>query len=169
MSMEACCSGNSNRRTSHNQKRSLNDESSAKSTLMMLSCLILSAALVSSRLAGTGPAKKPHFGDDHQHPGIRPAGSADPDVRKTGCIRPENVTVSVIDLAHTTSARNLFPARIVEISSLGLFLRLRLDCGFPLTSCGTRESFATLGLAQGTRVYAFFKATSVHPIGKRGG
>jgi tungstate transport system ATP-binding protein len=85
------------------------------------------------------------------------------------CIRPENVTVSLSDPAQTTSARNVYPAKIVEIASLGPFLRLRLDCGFPLTSFVTRESFATLGLSQGGRVYASFKATSVHPISKRGG
>jgi tungstate transport system ATP-binding protein len=85
------------------------------------------------------------------------------------CIRPENVTVSLRDPARTTSARNVFPAVIVEIASLGPFLRLRLDCGFPLTSFVTRESFLTLGLTQGTRVYASFKATSVHPIRRAGG
>jgi tungstate transport system ATP-binding protein len=85
------------------------------------------------------------------------------------CIRPENVTVSLDDPAHLTSARNVFAASIVEIASMGPFLRLRLDCGFPLTSYVTRESFASLALAQGRLVYASFKATSVHPIGKRGG
>jgi tungstate transport system ATP-binding protein len=85
------------------------------------------------------------------------------------CIRPENVTVSLGNPAHSTSARNVFPARIVEIASMGPFLRLRLDCGFPLTSYVTRESFTTLALCQGSQVYASFKATSVHPIAKRGG
>ena len=84
------------------------------------------------------------------------------------CIRPENVTVSIGDPAQRTSARNVFPARIVEIASMGPFLRLRLDCGFPLTSYVTRESFANLALSQGSEVYASFKATSVHTIGKRG-
>ena len=83
------------------------------------------------------------------------------------CIRPENVTVSIFDPAQRTSARNVFPARIVEIATMGPFLRLRLDCGFPLTSYVTRESFASLELCQGREVYASFKATSVHPIGMR--
>ena len=85
------------------------------------------------------------------------------------CIRPENVTVSIENPAHRTSARNVFAGRIVETASMGPFLRLRLDCGFPLTSYVTRESFASLALAQGREVNASFKATSVHPIGKRGG
>lgn len=84
------------------------------------------------------------------------------------CIRPENVTVST-DPPHSTSARNVYPAQIVETASLGPLLRLRLDCGFSLTAYVTRESYASLGLTQGTRVYASFKASSVHPITKREG
>ncbi|GFO60446.1 ABC transporter [Geomonas silvestris] len=82
------------------------------------------------------------------------------------CIRPENVTVS-IDPPYSTSARNVFKARIVETAPFGPLLRLRLDCGFPLTSYVTRESFAKLGLIQGGTVFASFKASSVHPITKR--
>ena len=34
------------------------------------------------------------------------------------CIRPENVTVSVSQLIGKSSARNMFPGRIVEIASM---------------------------------------------------
>jgi tungstate transport system ATP-binding protein len=85
------------------------------------------------------------------------------------CIRPENVTVGIGHPVQNSSARNVFPAKVVEIASMGPFLRLRLDCGFPLTSYVTRESFANLALSLGSEVYASFKATSVHPIGKRTG
>jgi tungstate transport system ATP-binding protein len=84
------------------------------------------------------------------------------------CIRPENVTVSVSHPSDKTSARNVYAGRIVEIASMGPFLRLRLDCGFTLTSYVTRESFATLALAEGKEVFASFKATSVHLIHRRG-
>ena len=84
------------------------------------------------------------------------------------CIRPENVTVGVSQPAEKTSARNVFAARIIEVASMGPFLRLRLECGFTLTSYLTRESFATLELAEGKEVYASFKATSVHLIRRRG-
>jgi tungstate transport system ATP-binding protein len=104
--------------------------------------------------------------DGHE---IDAIGSQQPGEAAYCCIRPENVTVSVGDPGHATSARNVYAGRIVEIASLGPFLRLRLDCGFPLTSYVTRESFANLALCQGGLVYASFKATSVHPIGKRGG
>jgi len=85
------------------------------------------------------------------------------------CIRPENVTVSVNNPSQKTSARNTYPGRIVEISSMGPFLKLRLDCGFTLTAYVTRESFSNLGLSEGKGVYASFKATSVHLIRRRAG
>ena len=84
------------------------------------------------------------------------------------CIRPESVTVNRGKPAQISSARNVFPGRIVEIASLGPFLRLRLDCGFSVTSYVTRDSFLELELSQGCEVYASFKATSVHLIAKRG-
>jgi tungstate transport system ATP-binding protein len=94
-------------------------------------------------------------------------GSALPGEEVYCCIRPENVTVSIINPGEKSSARNVFGSRITEIASMGPFLRLRLECGFTLTSYVTRESFATLGLGEGKEVYASFKATSVHLIGRR--
>jgi len=82
------------------------------------------------------------------------------------CIRPENVTIEIRDPDDFTSARNIFAARILDIDSMGPFLKLSLDCGFPLVSYVTREAFATLGLAEGKEVYASFKATSIHLIRK---
>jgi tungstate transport system ATP-binding protein len=82
-------------------------------------------------------------------------------------IRPENVTVSISNPDHKTSERNVFPARIAETASMGPFLRLRLDCGFTLTSYVTRESFANLALSERKEVFASFKATSVHLIRSR--
>jgi tungstate transport system ATP-binding protein len=79
-------------------------------------------------------------------------------------IRPENVFIHIVDPRLTTSARNVFPARINEISSLGPFLRVCLDCGFPVVSYLTREAFASLELEQGKEVFASFKATAVHVI-----
>jgi len=79
-------------------------------------------------------------------------------------IRPENVTIDVEDPADNTNARNVFPAQVVGIASLGPFLRLAVDCGFPLVACVTRESFAVMELAEGKEVFASFKATSVHLI-----
>lgn len=94
-------------------------------------------------------------------------GDEKPGDRVYCCIRPENVTVSVSQPSGKSSARNLYQGRVVETSSMGPFLKLRLDCGFPLTAYVTRESFANLELAEGKEVYASFKATSVHLIRHR--
>jgi tungstate transport system ATP-binding protein len=80
------------------------------------------------------------------------------------CIRPENVTIDIADPDDLTSARNVFHAKILDISSLGPFLKLSLDCGFPLTSYVTREAYAVLELEEGKDVFASFKATAVHLI-----
>ncbi|UFS70571.1 ABC transporter ATP-binding protein [Geomonas sp. RF6] len=82
------------------------------------------------------------------------------------CIRPENVLLNTSNNATTSSARNVFAGRIADIASMGPFLKLRLKCGFPLTSYVTCQAFADLGLKEGMDVFASFKATSVHLIRK---
>jgi len=83
------------------------------------------------------------------------------------CIRPENVSIELIHPDDHTSARNVFESTIQDISSLGPFLKLTLDCGFPLVSYVTREAFALLELKEGKKVFATFKATAVHLITAR--
>jgi tungstate transport system ATP-binding protein len=78
------------------------------------------------------------------------------------CIRPEAVTIELAGRSRATSARNLFPARIVSCASVGPYVRVELDCGFPLVAHVTRESFVTLDLAHAKDAYASFKATAVH-------
>jgi tungstate transport system ATP-binding protein len=80
------------------------------------------------------------------------------------CIRPENVSIELVHPDDLTSARNVFLAVIRDISSLGPFLKLTLDCGFPLVSYVTREAFTSLDLKEGKKVFAAFKATAVHII-----
>ncbi|QWV91894.1 ABC transporter ATP-binding protein [Geomonas oryzisoli] len=94
-------------------------------------------------------------------------GDEQPGTQVYCCIRPENVTVSVSHPDARTSARNLYPGRVAEVSSMGPFLKLLLDCGFPLTAYVTRESFANLELSEGKEIHASFKATSVHLIRRR--
>jgi tungstate transport system ATP-binding protein len=84
------------------------------------------------------------------------------------CVRPENVTIDIFDPDAMTSSRNVFHAVILDIDSMGPFLKLSLDCGFPLVSYVTREAFAGLGLYEGKEVFASFKATAVHVL-PRGG
>jgi tungstate transport system ATP-binding protein len=85
------------------------------------------------------------------------------------CVRPENVVIEVVNPAATSSARNVFPARITRVASVGPYLEIRLDCGFPLVAHVTAESFATLDLEEGKDVFASFKATAIHVIPKRAG
>ncbi len=82
------------------------------------------------------------------------------------CIRPENVTIDIFDPDALTSSRNVFRAIILDIGSMGPFLKLSLDCGFPLVSYVTREAFASLGLYEGKEVFASFKAMAVHVISR---
>jgi tungstate transport system ATP-binding protein len=82
------------------------------------------------------------------------------------CIRPEHVTVESADRRGATSARNVFPARVTSIAPVGPYLKVKLDCGFPLVASVTAESFTTLGLARGGAVFASVKATAIHVIRK---
>jgi tungstate transport system ATP-binding protein len=85
------------------------------------------------------------------------------------CVRPEQVTIEVVDPSGISSARNVFPARIGSVTSVGPYLKLRLDCGFPLVAHVTGESFSTLGLSAGKSVFVSIKATAIHVIRKADG
>jgi tungstate transport system ATP-binding protein len=82
------------------------------------------------------------------------------------CIRPENVSLSTNLKKESTSARNVFPARIVKVTPLGLYQRVTLDCGFPLVSYVTAHSVEGLSLREGKEVTASFKATAIHVLRK---
>lgn len=83
------------------------------------------------------------------------------------CVRPEHVRIDLRD-SGSSSERNVFPGRIVSVASMGPFVKISLDCGFPLVSYVTPESFAALGLDGKKEVFASFKATSVHLIHRVG-
>jgi tungstate transport system ATP-binding protein len=95
---------------------------------------------------------------------ISAIGAGAPGDRVYCCVRPEHVTIELASTAGSSSARNVFPATITGVSSAGPFLKLKLDCGFPLVATVTTESLATLGLTRGRAVFASFKATAVHVI-----
>lgn len=82
------------------------------------------------------------------------------------CIRPENVTLSTRPSKEGTSARNVFPGRIVKIISLGLYQKVHLHCGFPLVAYVTNHSLEELSLTEGKEVRASFKATAIHVVRK---
>ncbi len=80
------------------------------------------------------------------------------------CIRPEQVTLSTNTPFSESSARNVFAGTIRKITPLGLFIRVRVDCGFDIVAYVTRQSLEELALAEGKAVTASFKATAVHVI-----
>lgn len=95
---------------------------------------------------------------------IHALGDAAPGDHVYCCIRPEHVLLESAGRAGATSARNVFPARVAGVTSVGPYLKVRLDCGFPLVASVTSESFSALALARGKELVASFKATAIHVI-----
>jgi tungstate transport system ATP-binding protein len=81
-------------------------------------------------------------------------------------IRPENVTLSIETSREMTSARNIFPGKIIKIIPMGLLYRIQIDCGFPLVAYVTHQSMENLSLVEQKPIFASFKATAVHVIRK---
>jgi len=80
-------------------------------------------------------------------------------------IRPENVTIALSRLS--SSARNCLPGTITWAVSSGPLCRVEIDCGFPLVALVTKRSAEEMGLEKGIKVYATFKAVSLHVIRRR--
>lgn len=80
------------------------------------------------------------------------------------CLRPEEVTLLDPPQATPSSARNRFLGVVTEVTDLGLYLRVSLDCGFPLVAYATRVSVSEMGISAGRELVASFKATAVHLI-----
>ncbi|HEX3001709.1 MAG TPA: ABC transporter ATP-binding protein [Methanoregula sp.] len=81
------------------------------------------------------------------------------------CIRPEDVTLTPSDsVSEKTSMRNRIVGRITKMVPSGPFVRVTVDCGFPLIALITRRSCTDLGLSAGARVIAGVKATAIHVI-----
>jgi len=76
-------------------------------------------------------------------------------------VRAEEVVLSLAP--QSTSARNLFRGRVLEVAALGAFARVTLDVdGTPLVAAVTTRSVQEMGLTEGSEVYATFKAMGVH-------
>lgn len=80
------------------------------------------------------------------------------------CVRPENITLALSKAP--SSARNSFIGEITRVASLGPLSRIEIDCGFRLVALVTKRSAEELNLESRRKVYATFKATGVHIIGK---
>ena len=81
-------------------------------------------------------------------------------------LRPEDVTLLLADdIAPRSSARNQLPGTILRITPATPGVRVIVDVGFPLVAAVTARSAAELGLAEGGRVVAAFKASAAHVVG----
>jgi len=77
------------------------------------------------------------------------------------CIRAEDV-ILVKGADAPSSARNHLPAVVKAIATEGHFMRIDLDCGFPLVALVTRQACEELVLQPGSAVLALIKAPHVH-------
>jgi len=87
-------------------------------------------------------------------------------LRKSGkvsvFVRPEDIILSRKPIS--SSARNVFKGRIVEISDLESVVRLRVDAGKQFVVQITKRSFNEMQLNVRSEVFLTFKASSVHVI-----
>jgi tungstate transport system ATP-binding protein len=79
----------------------------------------------------------------------------------TASFRAEDVTLIVGDTGKT-SARNLLPGKIVDLSPYGPFTAVKIDCGITITAFLTRTTVEDLSISKGSPVTAAIKATAVH-------
>jgi len=88
-----------------------------------------------------------------------------PSGKVTLFIRPEDVTVSPAEPAQgISSVRNRLKGTIRKIVPFGPFVRLSVDCGFPVIALITRASSEDLSLDVGMEVIAGVKASAIHLI-----
>jgi len=81
------------------------------------------------------------------------------------CIRAEDV-ILLKGADTSSSARNHLSATVQSIAREGPFIRIDLDCGFPLAALLTRQACEELTLNTGDRVIALVKAPHVHLIAR---
>jgi molybdopterin-binding protein len=96
---------------------------------------------------------------------IQVAADAAPGESVRLCLRPEDV--SLFDGMPKPGAAgdfNRLAGRVVRLVPAGAWLRVTVDCGFPLMALLTARGADEMGLAEGKVVTAHFKATAPHLI-----
>ena len=81
------------------------------------------------------------------------------------CIRGENITIET-GRADQSSARNHLRGVVKEIAPGGTLWRVTVDVGTDVVALLTRQALDDMGLTTGSEVYAVFKASAVHLIGR---
>ena len=64
--------------------------------------------------------------------------------------------------AAASSAFNRLAGRVLRVVPTGAYLRVTVDCGFPLVALMTRRSIEEMELRDGAPVTAHFKSTAPH-------
>jgi tungstate transport system ATP-binding protein len=98
--------------------------------------------------------------------GIEAIGDSEPGQEVVLCIRPENVTLSKPASGDPGSGRNVLHGKVEKITSMGLYQKVRMNCGFPLVSYVTTQSLRALCLKEGAEALASFHVTAIHVIRK---
>jgi tungstate transport system ATP-binding protein len=94
---------------------------------------------------------------------IEVADPAEPGEAVRLCLRPEDVTLSAgPPSAAASSARNHLPGKVLRVAQAGPYVRVTVDCGFPLIALVTQRSVEEMHLQAGVAVTAHFKATAAH-------
>jgi len=82
-------------------------------------------------------------------------------------LRPEDVTLLLTaEAASFSSARNYLAGTVVRVTPSTPAVRVVVDVGFPLVATVTARSVTELGLTEGARVVAAFKASAVQLVGR---
>ncbi len=85
-------------------------------------------------------------------------------------IRPEEIGLSPAteSLPAKSTVRNNIEGTISKMVPFGPFIRITVDCGFPITALITRRSCEELRFAPGTKVRASVKASAIHVLAETG-
>jgi molybdopterin-binding protein len=96
---------------------------------------------------------------------IRVAAEASPGEAVRLCLRPEDVSLfDGLPKPGSPGEFNRLAGRVVRMVHAGAWLRVTVDCGFPLMALMTSRVAEEMGLAEGKVVTAHFKATAPHLI-----
>jgi tungstate transport system ATP-binding protein len=95
---------------------------------------------------------------------IEAVGDLSPGERVFCGIRPENVDLDIGDNKQSMNYENVFLGKITGIVSTGPFLKVTLDCGFPLVAYVTGRTFPEIKLVLGEQITTSIKASAVHLI-----
>jgi tungstate transport system ATP-binding protein len=93
---------------------------------------------------------------------IQAAQPAEPDERVRLCLRPEDVSVFPGAPKSGAGEFNRLAGRVLRLVPAGAWVRVTVDCGFPLVALVSGRSAEEMALVEGMAVTAHFKVTAPH-------